>query len=149
MTEFGTVTAVSGPLATIRLEGKRPGGCGACRACTMGREGVPIVEGFNAAGAQPGQRVEIEVPEGTLLQVSVRLYGIPLTGFLAGAFVTAAIPVPALRPVAFFGCFIPAWIGGIRLADRYARLHRPRVIRTVAAPEGFLTTPTNRERQWI
>ncbi|MDO6388261.1 MULTISPECIES: SoxR reducing system RseC family protein [unclassified Uliginosibacterium] len=59
-----------------------PGGCGGAEAarCSEYRVGNPL-------GAQPGQRVLIEVPEGSALRAAGLGYGLPLAGVLGGAFV--------------------------------------------------------------
>lgn len=59
-----------------------PGGCGGAEAarCSEYRVG-------NLLGALPGQRVLIEVPEGSALRAAGLAYGLPLAGVLGGAFV--------------------------------------------------------------
>lgn len=146
MTETGRITEVGGRTATVRLDGGPPGGCGGCRACAMGRDGARIVEGLNEAGARPGDRVRVEIPDGALLKVSALLYGVPLAGFLAGALAAAALPPGPLRAVALPAVFLPAWFAGTRLADRYARSHGPRVVGAVAETDGIPAGPTTGSR---
>jgi len=112
----------------------------------MGRDGARTVEGANEAGARPGDRVRVEIPDGALLKVSALLYGVPLAGFLAGALAAAAVPSSPLRAVVLPAVFAPAWFAGTRLADRYARSHGPRVVGTIAETEGIRAGPTTGSR---
>jgi len=81
--EVGTVVAVKGELAEVRLpRGRRCEGCGSCCVAADGEN--MVTEALNAVSARPGDRVEVELPVTVSLRAAYILYGIPLLFFLAG-----------------------------------------------------------------
>ncbi len=67
-------------------------GCGASHCCAdSGIEKKMIVKAINRAGAEPFDRVALELQSGTLMKGAIILYLIPLIGFLMGAVIGALL----------------------------------------------------------
>lgn len=84
----GTVVRREGDNAIVKVV--RSGGCGRCHeigGCGGDGHEQRCEEFFvdNVFGAQDGQRVTIEIPEGVALKAAVLMYGIPLLALLGGA----------------------------------------------------------------
>lgn len=101
--QVGEVSAVEGRLARIRLTP-----ASSCERCLTGRGcGAGVFSGMfarravdvtivNTVDALPGQRVLIGVTGAALARAALRLYGIPLFGFMAGVLL-AVWAMPADR----------------------------------------------------
>lgn len=81
--EEGTVVAVRGETADVLIpRGRHCEGCGSC--CVVAGEEHMLAEALNKAGAEVGDRVEVELPFRTSLKAAYLLYGVPLAAFLVG-----------------------------------------------------------------
>jgi len=81
--EAGVVIEVHGELAKVAFpRGRLCEGCGSC--CVVADEDTMVVEARNAAGAELGDRVEVEIPLRVALKAAYILYGVPLLAFLLG-----------------------------------------------------------------
>jgi sigma-E factor negative regulatory protein RseC len=91
MRELGIVKSITASTATITI---RPhGGCRNCqsRSGCAGHEGKEaVLEAINPIGAQPGDRVEIEVPAATTMGGAFLIFGVPVAGAIIGYFAGAA-----------------------------------------------------------
>ncbi len=102
--EVGKVVAVRGELAEVSFpRGRRCEGCGSC--CVRSGEDAMLAEALNAAGAEVGEWVEVELPLRVSLKAACILYGIPLVAFLVG------LGVGSLAGTAFFGGSLAAPLG--------------------------------------
>jgi len=85
----GIVVRLAGTRAYVKI--KRSGGCGRCHevgGCGGVGQDDSHCEEFvvdNSFGAQSGQRVSVEVPEGATLKAAMIAYGLPLLAILLGA----------------------------------------------------------------
>ena len=85
----GIVVRLVGARAYVKI--KRSGGCGRCHevgGCGgVGQDDAHCEEFVvdNSFGAQNGQRVSVDVPEGATLTAALLAYGMPLLAILLGA----------------------------------------------------------------
>ncbi len=86
MEEIGVVQKTEGVLATVLVERKS-----ICDKCTEGKcmltEGGAIIEAFNQAKAEVGDRVKVVFRPYSYLKGSVIIYGIPALALIIGAVV--------------------------------------------------------------
>ncbi len=84
----GVVVRCEGARALVQV--RRSGGCGRCdEPGGCGGSGAASCSEYlvsNPVGASSGQRVLIEVPEGSALRAAALAYGLPLAGVIGGAF---------------------------------------------------------------
>ena len=80
MTRTGKV--VSAENGRIKVCFERPEMCAKCGQCSQNQETLIELEG----NADPGDMVEVDLPEGDLLRVSMFAYVIPLIALLAGLY---------------------------------------------------------------
>ncbi len=78
----GTVIAVDGENATVAF--KRSKACGDCHACISFGTDQAQTAIRNTLGAAIGDRVAIELHQGSVFKASLILYGLPLVLLLAG-----------------------------------------------------------------
>jgi sigma-E factor negative regulatory protein RseC len=86
ITEQGIIETLSGRKAIIRV--KRSSACAACQSresCEEASDRDMIVEVANDLEAQEGDRVEISIPSGSFLILSLLIYLVPVTALIAGA----------------------------------------------------------------
>ncbi len=85
----GTVIAVDGENATVAF--KRSKACGDCHACiSFGTDQAQTVI-RNTLGAAIGDRVAIELHQGSVFKASLILYGLPIVLLLAGVLLGSRI----------------------------------------------------------
>ncbi len=108
----GTVERVQGALALVRVNART---CGSGSCCGGARDARPLWA-RNLAGARPGERVRVSLPDRELHRAMLAAFGWPMLAWLAAAW--------ALRPLGA----LAAWIGGLaaaalvwRRAGRHAR----------------------------
>jgi len=88
--ETGTVIAVADGAADVRVQsGAACANCSAC--CHVDKDGVTIEGALNRAGAQVGDRVEVEIPEGADARAGVLVFVLPAAGLLLGYALGAAV----------------------------------------------------------
>lgn len=76
----GIVIAVDGTLAKVKTS--RHNSCDSCGACPG--NSAMVLDAVNMVGAQPGQRVEIEVKEASMLKAAFTVFVLPLAASFAG-----------------------------------------------------------------
>jgi sigma-E factor negative regulatory protein RseC len=92
ITEQGIVEEVSGRKATVRVE--KSSACATCQSresCQEGSGREMIIEVANEIGAATGDRVEISIPSGSFLILSLLVYLLPVAARIAGAVAGGAV----------------------------------------------------------
>jgi len=93
--EEGTVVSVQGEVARVLLRrGRLCEGCGSC--CIRLDDDSMLAEALNLAGAEPGDRVVVDLPESLSIRAAYILYGVPLLAFFAGLGLGALLSLAAL-----------------------------------------------------
>jgi len=86
ITEKGIVEEVSGRNAVIRIE--KTSACATCQSresCGEASGKDMIIEVANELGAGRGDRIEISIPSGSFLMLSLLVYILPVAALIAGA----------------------------------------------------------------
>ncbi len=89
--EQGTVEEVDGIRVRVRVQ--RGTACDTCSSrgsCHVRSDQEMVVDAMGAAGVKIGDRVELAVPEGSVLKLSAMIYIAPVGGLIAGALAGAA-----------------------------------------------------------
>jgi positive regulator of sigma E activity len=134
--EHGTVEAVEGGSARIRLEPARPESCRHCRACEPAGQGVFFLH-VDAGDLRPGDRVTVEVPLPSPWRAIGFVLALPLVALVGGAVLGAEWP--ALRDWLGLDADAASLLAALVLAAvalalgavgerRFRRRHRPRVL---------------------
>ena len=87
VTEQGVIETVRPRKALVRIH--RSSACEGCKsrgACQSLSDREMLVEVENELSARAGDRVEISIPAGSLLKLSLLVYFIPIVAFLIGAY---------------------------------------------------------------
>lgn len=93
--EEGTVVSVQGETAKVLMRRSRMcEGCGSC--CVKVDEDGMLADAVNRAGAKPGDRVLVDLPESLSIRAAFILYGVPLLFFFAGLGLGALLSLAAL-----------------------------------------------------
>ncbi|SMC27334.1 positive regulator of sigma(E), RseC/MucC [Desulfacinum hydrothermale DSM 13146] len=147
LTEHGVVQGVQDQSAYVKVE--RSEACHSCHsqgACKMLSSKEMVVEAANDLGARVGDQVEIGLPTGSFLTMSLVVYFVPVVAFVGGAALGwSKAAVLGLNPtlasvLAGFGAMAVAFVAA-KGFDRRAgsRTHyRPRIMRILPsspAPE--------------
>ena len=85
--EQGVVERIKGDKALLRIE--RTSACATCESrgsCEMGPDKKMMVEVNNTLGARTGDRVEVSVPTGSIIKLSLLVYLFPILALIAGAY---------------------------------------------------------------
>ena len=77
----GVVIAVSGKMAKVKVA--RHSSCESCGSCPG--NAATVVDAVNEIGAEPGQRVVLEVKQANMLKAAFVVYMLPLIGIFGGA----------------------------------------------------------------
>ncbi|SHF79825.1 positive regulator of sigma(E), RseC/MucC [Desulfacinum infernum DSM 9756] len=138
LTEHGVVQDVRNQSAFVKVE--RTEACHSCESqgvCKMLSSKEMVVEATNDLGARVGDRVEIGLPTGSFLTMSLVVYFVPVVALVVGAAVgwsKAAVlgmdPTPA-SVLLGVGAMAAAFLGA-RSFDRRAgsrNRYRPRIMR--------------------
>ena len=142
ITEKGTVENVSGQKARIRIE--KSATCATCHSrdsCSEVSHKDMILEVTNALGATPGDRVEISIPSGSFLILSLLIYLLPVVSLIAGAFaggvVARALGISPTSTSIAAGCLSMAAVFiALKRFDKSARAQKqfkPRMTRVLKA----------------
>jgi sigma-E factor negative regulatory protein RseC len=86
ITEQGIVEGVSGLRAVVRVE--KSSACASCQSrdsCTETSGKNMVIEVANDLGASEGDRIEISIPGGSFLILSLLVYLFPVAALIAGA----------------------------------------------------------------
>ncbi|MBW2615370.1 MAG: SoxR reducing system RseC family protein [Deltaproteobacteria bacterium] len=85
--EQGIIEEVSGQKALVRI--KKSSACGTCESrgdCEVASGKSMVVEVVNDLGGGEGDHVELSVPSGAFLKLSLLVYILPVVALIAGAF---------------------------------------------------------------
>ena len=86
-TENGIVEKISKGKALVRIQKSSAcAGCTARDSCEVTADKQVLIEVSNSVNAEPGNLVEISIPAGTLLKLSLIIYMIPVICLIIGAF---------------------------------------------------------------
>jgi len=91
VTEQGIIEDVSGQKTLVRI--KKSSACGTCESrgnCEVASGKSMVVEVANDLGAGKGDHVELSVPSGAFLKLSLLIYVLPAVALIAGAFAGGA-----------------------------------------------------------
>ena len=91
ITEQGIVEEVSGRNVVIRIE--KTSACATCQSresCGEASGKDMIIEVANELGVGKGDRIEISIPSGSFLMLSLLVYILPVAALIAGAFAGGA-----------------------------------------------------------
>jgi sigma-E factor negative regulatory protein RseC len=127
-TSVGVVVSAQGSLADVSTSrGSACTGCSEASTCTLPdpEACVEIVTVRNAVGAEPGDTVELDLPQHGLLRLSLLVWVVPLLGMVAGAIVGTTLPTSSglvADAAAFLGAVSGAALafGVLRWVDRRA-----------------------------
>jgi len=87
VTEQGVIEDVSGQKTLVRI--KKSSACATCESrgsCEVVSGKSMVVEVANDLGAGQGDHVELSVPSGSFLKLSLLVYILPVVALMAGAF---------------------------------------------------------------
>ena len=97
ITEQGIIDKISGRTATVQIQ--KSSACSSCESrdsCDV-HGGKPMeIEVNNRLQAAEGDQVEVSVPSGTFLLVSLYVYFIPVVALIGGAYVGGTLLAPSL-----------------------------------------------------
>ena len=97
ITEQGIIDKISGRTATVQIQ--KSSACSSCESrdsCDV-HGGKPMkIEVNNRLQAAEGDQVEVSVPSGTFLLVSLYVYFIPVVALIGGAYVGGTLLAPRL-----------------------------------------------------
>jgi len=91
VTEQGVIEDVSGQRTLVRI--KKSSACATCESrgnCEVVSGKNMVVEVANDLGAGKGDHVELSVPSGAVLKLSLLVYILPVVALIAGAFAGGA-----------------------------------------------------------
>jgi sigma-E factor negative regulatory protein RseC len=97
ITERGIIDKISGRKATVKIQ--RSSSCASCESrdsCDVHRGKPMAVEVDNHLKAQEKDLVEISMPSGTVLVLSLYVYFIPVVALIGGAYVGGTLLAPRL-----------------------------------------------------
>jgi sigma-E factor negative regulatory protein RseC len=97
ITEQGTIDKISGKNATVRI--RKSSACSSCESrdsCDVHGAKPMEIEVDNRLQAAEGDQVEVSVPSGTLVILSLYVYLIPVAALIAGAYVGGTLLAPHL-----------------------------------------------------
>lgn len=137
ISERGIVEKIDNQKAIVRV--KKSSACASCGSrdsCNISDRDM-LVEVSNDLKAEAGDFVEISVPEGTLLRLSMLVYLLPIIALMIGAFLGNFLAKsfqtnPSLTAVIGGGIFLGATFYGLKLYERTNKSgekHFPRMTR--------------------
>lgn len=92
VTEQGIIEDVSGQKILVRI--KKSSACATCESrgdCEVASGKSMIVEVANDLGGRKGDHVELSVPSGVFMKLSLLVFVLPVAGLMAGAFAGGAV----------------------------------------------------------
>lgn len=112
MREIGCVASVEGDAAVVAMPGSS--NCEQCGICLMAQEGREfLLLARNAAGAAPGDTVEVEIEAGKVVAAAFAVYMVPLIatigGFIVGSAITRGAPDSRLPIVMAVACLVASF----------------------------------------
>lgn len=150
MQEFGTVTKVSGKVATVRVG--RHSACGSCGMCGMSSAQRHVdFQTINTLNAKQGDTVKIEIKEGGAWKVATVAYLIPLLFGIALFVLGVLLSFPDWANLVMFllGCAIAFFI--LVIIDRVKKhkwMQSPELIEIInnKTPEEMLKKNSNLDK---
>lgn len=82
--ETGMVVEAQNEIVTVQM--KRASACSRCGACKIWNEQEVLIEAVNKLGAEPGDRVRLDMEAGIFWKALAVLYGLPFTFMMVGFF---------------------------------------------------------------
>lgn len=139
MKEFGEVISCKGKMVTVRFP--RKSACGHCGMCAIKPADAHIdMHMENTLGCKTGDKVEVNISNGTVLKMSLLVYTVPLIigliGFLAAYFLGAS----EVWQLVIFVAALALGFLLLRVFDkRYALSKRgkPYLVRIISGTEGI------------
>jgi len=112
MREIGCVASVEGDAAVVAMPGSS--NCERCGICLMAQEGREfLLLARNAAGASPGDTVEVEVEAGRVVAAAFAVYMVPVIatigGFIVGNAITGGAPDSRLPIIMAVVCLVASF----------------------------------------
>ena len=103
ITERGVIDKISGRKATVKIQ--KSSACSSCESrdsCDVHGGNPMEIEVINHLKAGEGDQVEVSIPSGTFLALSLYIYFIPVVALIGGAYAggTLLAPVLSLNPTA-------------------------------------------------
>jgi len=153
ITEQGIIETVSGLRAMVRVE--KSSACASCQSresCHEASGKDMIIEVANDLGAREGDRIEISIPGGSFLILSLLVYLLPVAALIAGAVLGGAF-AGALHMNGTVASIVGGCLGigvtfyGLKRLDRSTRGQkefRPRMTRILRRSE--LSHPGNDQK---
>lgn len=93
--EKGVIDKISGRKAIVRIQ--KSSACSSCESrdsCNVNSGNPMEIEVDNSLKAAEGDRVEVCIPSGTFLALSLYIYFIPVAALMAGAYVGGTFLAP-------------------------------------------------------
>lgn len=87
-TERGIIEKTESEKAFVKVQ--RSSACSHCESrgiCQVENEKEMVVEVENVLGGKPGDQVEIMIPTGSFMKISLMVYMLPVLAFIFGAFI--------------------------------------------------------------
>jgi sigma-E factor negative regulatory protein RseC len=130
VTEEGIIEKASQDKAVIRIQ--RSSACTHCKsrgACQFSEGKAMLIEVPNDLQAKINDHVEISVPEGALLKLSLLVYFVPILALIAGALGGSVLAQsfnlkPTLTPILCGGFFMGIAFCVLKWVDRGAQVRR-------------------------
>jgi sigma-E factor negative regulatory protein RseC len=151
--EQGIVEKIASQRAVVRIQPSSAcAGCEARGACQVHGDKKLLVDVKNDLEAKVGDTVEISMPSGSVLKVSLLVYALPILGLIlgalsgsvwAGAFHTPSTPASLIGG----GAGLAVSVMVLRYFDRSVRSkpdYSPQMTRVFKKPEGPLPCDDNR-----
>jgi sigma-E factor negative regulatory protein RseC len=147
--EQGIIQEIKRHKATVRIQ--QTSACAQCQSrasCDVSKRDM-LIEVSNDLHAKEGDCVEISVPEGTVLKLSLLIYIMPIVALIFGAFLGAAIAPPlqvnaTAASILGGGCSMGMVYVVLRQLNKKAESSNryfPQMIRIVASAEPFSKPP--------
>jgi len=129
LVERGKVVEIKGEKVIVAVDKKDRGHCGSCSLCKKGTDGLFFLEAVNKGQAKEGERVVVRIDDTTLLKGVLFIYGLPLTGFIAGVVAAYFIDIFYLKVVIFLSVFTAFWYYGLKKGNETGKKNLPEVIK--------------------
>ena len=135
MRETGIITAVTNGECVVRFD--RKAACDKCNMCLRGKNEMYVelvVE--NSLGAKQGDKVEVEIPDNTILKASFLVYIVPAAAFLIALAATQDMGDWASASIAI-GALALTYLG-IAIAEKYLKKKKgliPKMVTLIKAED--------------
>ena len=125
MREKGRIVEKRGKVVVVEIEKENRKECSSYGLCKMGKE--PYIEIESEKNFDVGDSVIVEVSEDIILKFSLLIYGLPLTGFVAGVLLTGLFKNHTMKVIIFFLIFGSGWYIGLKLTNKLHRRYKPEI----------------------